>query len=160
MSKVNKDQPVYARFKGVNGVPHYVLCPCPIVDTHVFSFELDDWTDKLAMSNVYIHLETLLVKAFKAGFQQVVEIVADQTTDDSIRYIVKKYTEENGIENPALLFTDDDKKPKWSFLCSWFKTQCEALIAVNTLFKFAEMEQTEKTAEFKKPKKVRPPSVM
>ena len=164
--EIDKTKPVYARFKVVNGVPHYVLCVDPLVDTHVFSFELNDWTDKVTMSNVYIHLETLLVKAFAAGFKQVIEVRAAQTIDDKIMYLIKKYTEENSIQNPVYLFADDNKKLKWRFWGFWFKTQSEALIAVNNLFPFAEVEPTEKSTETKvsppkvktKVKKVRPPS--
>ena len=160
--EIDKTKPAYVRFKVVNGVPYYVLCIDPLVDTHVFSFELNDWTDKVTMSNVHIHLETLLVGAFSAGFKQVIEVVADQTTDDSIRYIVKKYTEEDGVQDPVYLFTDNKKKSNWRFFRFWFKTQSEALIAVNSLFQFAEVEFTEKSTEVKVPsvkvKKVRPPS--
>ena len=160
MGQIDKTKPVYARFKVVNGVPHYVLCVDPLVDTHVFSFELNDWTDKVTMSNVYIHLETLLVKAFAAGFKQVIEVRADQTIDDKIMYLIKKYTKESGIQNSVYLSTDDDKKSNWSFLCSWYRTQSEALIAVNSLFKFAETEVKVSPAKTKKAKKKRPPSVM
>lgn len=82
-------------------------------------------------------------------------------------YLIKKYTEENSIQNPVYLFADDNKKPKWRFWGFWFKTQSEALIAVNNLFPFAEVEPIEKSTEVKvsptktkKAKKKRPPSVM
>lgn len=162
--EIDKTKPAYVRFKVVNGVPYYVLCIDPLVDTHVFSFELDGWTDEVTMSNMHTHLETLLVGAFTVGFKQVIEIVADQTIDDRIMYIVKKYTEKDGVQCkvPVYLFTDNDKMPKWGFLGFWFRTQSEALIAVNSLFSFAEVESTEKSTEVKVPpvkvKKVRPPS--
>jgi len=166
MSKVNKDQTVYALPKVVNGVAHYVLCEDALTNTHVFSFKTGDWTDNLTTSDVYLHLETLLVKAFKAGFKEVVEIVADRTTDDSIRFVVKKYTEKRGIDFPMYLFVDfENKEYKWLDLRFWYKTENEAVTAVNDYPGYRKMRLTESVVEakaspskVKKPKKARPPS--
>lgn len=166
MSKVNKDQTVYALPKVVNGVAHYVLCEDALTNTHVFSFKTGDWTDNLTTSDVYLHLETLLVKAFKTGFKEVVEIVADQTTDDSIRFVVKKYTEKRGIDFPMYLFVDfENKEYKWLDLRFWYKTEIKAIAAVDNYPDYRKMRLTESVVEaktsppkIKKPKKARPPS--
>lgn len=166
--KIDKKEPVYVRVKMVNGFPHYVLCQHLLGSTCFFNSELNVWVDNLAKSDTYLDVKKLISASLKAGFKQVIEVSAFRLTDDSIQYLVKSYTEERGVEFPAYLFVNfENKQYKWCDLRFWYKTEEEAITAVNEYPNYRKMPLTQSIVEgkvspakTKKVKKKRPPSVM
>jgi len=166
MSKVNKDRPVYIRVKMVNGATYYVLCNYFLGDTNFFNFALGTWECNLAKVHLCLDLKNVIAAALEAGFKEVIEVSAFRLTDDSIQYLVKKYNEKRGVDFPMYLFVDfENREYKWLDLRFWYKTENEAVTAVNDYPGYRKMRLTESVVEakaspskVKKPKKARPPS--
>ena len=154
-SRTNKTEPAYVRSILINGSTRYMLSEFN-TGGEVFNFTSGSWERGLNVSNTYVYVDTVLDRAFQAGFKEVIEVKAYASSGSDVWYAVKKHTEQ--AYGVTLGLDSDTGHYKWGVPNFHFTSEYNALTALDSILAQSATAIPETVVPIVKAKKVRPPS--